>query len=152
MIGIASVLAVLATPRADTPPLDLKWLEGHWCTDVTDGRQTCELWGPERGGTMLGTSQTVRDSRSTSFEFIRIVWNQPWDHAVIRLALIAAPQGRDPVTFGWSPSRETGVTFFNTAHDYPQRIHYRVAGDVLTAEISLANGSKAMRWTFNRVR
>jgi hypothetical protein len=43
------------------------------------------------------------------------------------------------------------VTFVNAGHDYPQRIHYRATGDTLTAEISLADGSKAMRWTFNRV-
>jgi hypothetical protein len=56
------------------------------------------------------------------------------------------------VTFGWSPSNEAGVTFFNVAHDYPQRIRYWREGDVLNAEIALKDGSKPMRWVYHRAR
>lgn len=148
MLGL---LLMLSAAQAEEVP-DLTWLEGEWCTALTNGRQTCEIWGPARGGMMLGTSQTVRDGKTRSFEFMRIVWNQPSDHAVIRLAFVGAPQGKDPITFGWSPSKDAGVTFFNTAHDYPQRIRYWRTSDTLNAEISLKDGNRPMRWVYRRVR
>ena len=42
------------------------------------------------------------------------------------------------------------VEFINTEHDYPQRIRYELRNGRLMAEISLANGSKARRWTYRR--
>ncbi len=40
--------------------------------------------------------------------------------------------------------------FANAAHDYPQRIRYWREGETLNAEISLLDGSKAMRWQYKR--
>lgn len=148
MLGL---MLMLSAAQVEEAP-DLAWLEGEWCTVAVNGRQTCELWGPARGGMMLGTSQSVRDGKTRSFEFMRIVWNAPSNHAILGLAFIGAPQGKDPVTFGWSPSKEAGVTFFNAAHDYPQRIRYWREGDVLKAEIALKDGSKPMRWVYHRAR
>ncbi|HSX54799.1 MAG TPA: DUF6265 family protein [Sphingomonas sp.] len=147
---LLAIVAMLA--GADTEPPDLAWLEGEWCTVERAGRQTCELWGRERGGTMLGTGQTVRDGKTHDFEFMRIVRGLSGEHAIIKLAFIGAPGGKDPVVFAWSPSPEPGVTFFNAAHDYPQRVRYWRQGQELHAEISLADGSKAGRWVYRRVR
>ena len=46
MLGMMVLLAA-----AGAAP-NLAWLEGEWCTKPANGRQTCELWGPARGGTM----------------------------------------------------------------------------------------------------
>ena len=148
MLGL---MLMMSAAEVEAVP-DLAWLEGEWCTEPVEGRQTCEQWGPARGGMMLGTSHTVREGKTRSFEFMRIVWNQPSDDAVIRLVFIGAPQGRNPVTFGWTPSGDAGVTFSNTAHDYPQRIRYWRTGDTLNAEVSLKDGARPMRWTHTRVR
>lgn len=147
---IAAIVAMLASAGQEPP--DLAWLEGEWCTVASAGRQTCELWGRERGGTRLGTSQTVRDGETRDFEFMRIVRSLPGEHAIIRLAFVGAPGGKDPVVFAWSPSPAPGVTFFNVAHDYPQRIRYWRQGRELHAEIALADGSKPRRWIYRRVR
>jgi len=42
--------------------------------------------------------------------------------------------------------------FENRDHDYPQRIRYWREGEVLMAEISLADGSKPMRWRYLPVK
>ena len=49
-------------------------------------------------------------------------------------------------------SAARSVTFEEAAHDYPQRVRYWREGETLMAEISLLDGSKAMRWTFHRAR
>jgi hypothetical protein len=145
---IALVLAALAMPP--TAPAEHggvalpEWLAGRWCgTDGPHG-QTCETWQQPAGGMMLGTSQTVKDGKTVAFEFLRIALEG--DTAVY----LPQPGGKPAVPFRTVAGGE-GVTFVNAAHDYPQRIHYRRSGETLTAEISLADGSKAMRWTFNRV-
>jgi hypothetical protein len=147
MIGFWLMLAA----AAEVP--NLAWLEGDWCTQRANGRQTCEHWGPARGGTMLGTSQTVRDGRTREFEFMRIVTAAPnGDGPIIRLGFIALPNGKNETMFAWSPDRGPGVTFFNVANDYPQRIRYWRVGNKLHAEIALADGSKPVRWVYARAR
>lgn len=149
MIRMTLVMAALAMPLTATGSgggVALPdWLAGRWCGADGPRGQTCETWQQAAGGTMLGTSQTVKGGTTVAFEFLRIAIEG--DTAVY----LPQPGGKPPVAFRAVPGGE-GVTFVNAAHDYPQRIHYRVAGDVMTAEISLADGSKAMRWTFNRVR
>lgn len=122
-----------------------EWLAGHWCSADGPRGQICENWQQAAGGTMLGTSQTVKGGQTVAFEFLRITLDG--DAAVY----LPQPGGKPPVPFRAVAGGE-GVTFVNAAHDYPQRIHYRATGDTLTAEISLADGSKAMRWTFTRMR
>lgn len=149
MIRIGFALAMLATPLSATGSgggVGLPdWLAGRWCSADGPRGQTCETWQAAAGGTMLGTSQTVKGGKTVAFEFLRIALDG--DTAVY----LPQPGGKPPVAFRAVRGGE-GVTFVNPAHDYPQRIHYRAAGDVLTAEISLADGSKAMRWSFTRVR
>jgi hypothetical protein len=43
------------------------------------------------------------------------------------------------------------VTFVNAVHDYPQRIRYWREGEEMFAEISLADGSKPVRWRYRRL-
>ncbi len=147
MIRIGLVLAMLATPLAATGSgggVGLPdWLAGRWCTVEGPQGRTCETWQAGEGGVMLGTSQTVKGGRTVAFEFLRIALDG--ETAVY----LPQPGGKPPVAFRAVVGGE-GVTFVNAAHDYPQRIHYRVTDDALTAEISLADGSKAMRWSFTR--
>lgn len=138
------LLAILAGSAA--PPAALAWLEGEWCTVPADGRQTCEHWGPARGGTMLGTSQTVRDGKTRDFEFMRIELTA--DGAVFH----GAPRGAPAVAFREIAREKAGISFANPGHDYPQRIRYWRRGEELVAEIALADGSKPMRWVYRRAR
>lgn len=147
MIRASLAALAVALPAAATSPNTAlpEWLTGRWCTVEGARGQTCEQWLPAAGGMMLGVSQTVRGGKTSEFEFMRIAVDG--NTAVY----LAQPGGKPAVAFRAVAGGE-GVTFVNTAHDYPQRIHYRVKGDALTAEISLADGSKPMRFDYRRVR
>lgn len=140
-IMLPAVAAGGTSPGGGLP----EWLAGRWCTAESPRGQTCEQWLPAAGGMMLGVSQTVRGGKTSEFEFMRIAMDG--DTAVY----LAQPGGKPAVAFR-AMAGEEGVTFVNATHDYPQRIHYRVKGDELTAEISLADGSKPMRFSYRRVR
>jgi hypothetical protein len=141
MIGFA--LAMLGAEPAQSP--DLAWLEGEWCTRPAQGRQTCEHWGPMRGGTMLGTSQTVRDGKTRDYEFMRI-------ELVDGVAVFhGSPRGAPAVPFREAARSARNIVFANPGHDYPQRIRYWREAMQLYAEIALADGSKPMRWVYWRV-
>ncbi|MFL9841280.1 DUF6265 family protein [Sphingomonas sp. ST-64] len=99
----------------ETP--NLAWLEGEWCTEPVDGRQTCELWGPARGGTMLGTSQTVRDGKTRAYEYMRIELED--EIAIFH----GSPQGAPRFRFARADARRAGlpspipVTIIRSAFD-----------------------------------
>ncbi len=144
-LAMLSILpAITAAAPSASGPLP-EWLAGRWCTLEGPRGQTCEQWQAPTGGMMLGTSQTVKDGRTVEFEFLRIAMDG--DIAVY----LPQPGGKPPMAFRAVAGGE-GVTFVNAAHDYPQRIHYRLKGEELVAEISLADGGKAMRWAYRRVR
>ena len=65
----------------------------------------------------------------------------------------AEPAGQAATDFQASPGDAVaqGITFVNAAHDYPQRIRYWREGEMLMAEISLADGGKPMRWAYRRM-
>lgn len=134
------LMLVLPAPASGGLP---EWLAGRWCTEEGAPSRTCEQWQPAAGGMMLGTSQTVKGGKTVAFEFLRIALDG--ETAVY----LPQPGGKPPVAFRATASGE-GITFVNAAHDYPQRIHYRLKGDELVAETSLADGSKAMRWRYRR--
>jgi hypothetical protein len=139
-------LLIAAAPIAQDPRL--AWLVGEWCTEAGQGEQTCERWAPMARGEMRGTSETRRGAEIVSAETMRII-----DDAG-RLVFHAEPKGQAPADFP-SIVRDdalSALTFENRAHDYPQRVRYWREGALLMAEISLADGSKPMRWTYHRVQ
>lgn len=140
---ILIALALLSSPPA-TPMAMPGWMAGKWCVQAT--AETCERWGSDGGGMMLGTSQTVKQGRTTGFEFLRIAMDG--DVPVY----LAQPGGKPAVAFRATAADGQSITFLNAEHDYPQRIRYWRTGDVLNAEIALADGSNAMRWSYLRVR
>ncbi len=60
----------------------------------------------------------------------------------------ASPRGASPAAFPAVSANADEIVFANPANDYPQRIRYARNAAGIAAEISLADGSKAQRWTF----
>ena len=97
----------------------LEWMSGCW--EVNDGRSiTTERWAKPSENLMLGTSQTVRNGKSVSFEFLRIVNN---GHGLVYVALPSS--AKEPTPFPFLKMGEKEVVFENLKHDFPQRIIYR---------------------------
>ena len=69
---------------------------------------------------MIGSSQTVKNGKTVSFEFLRIVNNGQG------FAYIAKPSSAQSETaFAFAKMGEKEIVFENLKHDFPQRIIYR---------------------------
>jgi hypothetical protein len=134
-VGVAAAAQSLALPA---------FISGCWT--LKDGAEwTQECWMEPRAGMMLGASRQGTGETVKSWEQLRI--EQSADG---KIALFASPSGRSPIRFDATAGDSNAIEFTNAGHDYPQRIRYELKGDGLDAEISLIDGSKAVRWTYVR--
>jgi hypothetical protein len=145
---IAIAAAVLLLVPAAGPPVQgtsFGWLVGDWHEEIA-GIWTSEHWRALPDGTMAGISSSGHDQIVKESERMTITL----DGAVA--VFTASPKGAQaPTPFREAARGAQDVTFENAGHDYPQRIRYWREGDALLAEISLKDGSKAMRWRYRRV-
>jgi hypothetical protein len=134
------------------PPKLPSWMAGCWITEPTSaGRRTEECWTLPRGTMMLGSGHSFDARKSLDFEHMRIVREGD------TIAFVGQPKGAPPTRFALEKQVAPGgsapveVSFLNAAHDYPQRITYRLVGGNLEAEIALKDGSRPMKWMYKRV-
>jgi len=124
-------------------------MAGCWGQQEGD-RWAEECWTAPRGGIMLGSGRTGQDDRLGSWEVMQIALDVAAPSGEIApMGFWGAPGGEGRPLFAWQPGGE-GATFVNPAHDYPQRVRYWREGELLLAEVSLADGSRANRWTYRR--
>lgn len=119
-----------AGARDDLRVSSLAFLAGCW--ELSRGPiHIAEHWLAPRGGTMLGVSRTVRDDRTTEFEFLRIIEREG------KLVYIASPSGQATAEFTADAVTDSAVEFTNPGHDFPQKIRYVRRGmDSLIAQVS----------------
>ena len=143
LIGFALMAVAPAEPTLPG------WMAGCW--EQRSGEDwTEECWTAPGGGVMLGSARTVVGGKLRDWEAMQIMLHDPGSDA--KMVFWAAPNGGDRTAFAWSPRDLSGVTFYNVAHDYPQRVRYWREGDLLLAEIAMADGSRPMRWTYRRAQ
>ncbi|HYI40633.1 MAG TPA: DUF6265 family protein [Allosphingosinicella sp.] len=147
-IRILAAAALLGAAPPDAG--ELSWMAGCW--EQRDGdRWTEECWTTMRGGLMLGSGRTGRGGSILEWESLRIERDAPnGEGPIVRLAYFAAPGGRGWTRFAGASNKGPGVTFYNFANDYPQRIRYWRDGDSLMAEIAMKDGSRPRRWRYRR--
>jgi hypothetical protein len=142
--------AALAPAASDPSLAPVSWLTGVW--RATDGDTiTQEYWTGAEGGTMLGAGRTIKSGKTIFFEYLRI------EKRADGIVYLASPKGRQPPTeFRYNPSASDANTiiFENPAHDFPQRITYRLL-DTGEAEVSIdgiEHGQKhEKKWRFQRL-
>ena len=110
-----------------------------------EGRWAEEYWTPPRGHIMIGAGLTGQAKTTRSFEHMRIVADEKG-----RIAFYGMPGGAPAVAFPLVRQEPRSVVFENPAHDYPQRISYRLNGKQLVATTSKLDGSSAQSWTYDR--
>ena len=125
----AFVFVLIGTVCAADTTSSLAWISGHWCAASRD-EHVEELWLPPRGNMLLGVSRAVATSGTVAFEYLRIVESE----GILRY--VAQPGGRPPTVFQQTGSGTQWIRFENPDHDFPQRIEYRLDGDMLHAEIA----------------
>lgn len=149
--GIARIGAVTALVAALAAPADAQdraptnagpdvqraaWIAGCW--ELRSGaRVTHEQWMSPAGGAMLGMSRTtVRDTL------------REWEHLYLGpvagdVAYVARPSRQAETAFAAVTLSDTLLLFENPAHDFPQRIIYRLRGtDSLVARIEGVRGGQ----------
>ena len=110
----------------------LGWMAGCWELTARNGAMVIsEQWMKPAGGTLIGMSRTVSGDKTVAWEFVRIVTDADG------LSYIARPHtSKEETTFKLAKSSQTELVFENPAHDFPQRIIYKLlATDKLTARI-----------------
>ncbi len=115
---LATVGLLVGTASAGTEISDVRWLSGCW---AIDGGQpgSGEQWTSPAGGSMFAVSRTVRNSKTTAFEFLRIIETEEGG-----LLYIALPSGQTLTTFVMISISANEVVFENPDHDFPQRVAY----------------------------
>ena len=142
------LLLTVFTPPQTTTLSDLAWLAGDWQTAPGGRAQIEEHWTSVAGGTMMGMSRTVAGDKTVEFEYLRI------EQRADGIYYVAHPKARCPATdFKLTKASANEAVFENPQHDFPKRITYRKTGaDSLTASIDGGEGSKAMLFSFTRVK
>lgn len=146
MVGAVLVAAAVPASAQEMPT----WMAGCW--EMRDGEGWAdECWMSPRGGIMLGASRSGKGNGIGSWEATQIMLESTdaSDSEAVEMTFWASPNGVGRTPFTLAPSALPGVTFVNLENEYPQRIRYWRDGELLKAEISLADGSDAMRWTFS---
>ena len=138
MVGAALMLI----GAQDAPVAEPGWMAGAWIESKGDGWAE-EFWTHPRGGIMIGAGRTGEGAKLTGWEAMRIVRGTDG-----KLSFVAQPGGKPPSSFPMVSSGAREIVFANPAHDYPQKIRYWRDDAGLKAEISLMDGTKAMRFTF----
>jgi len=136
-------LFLLAAAAASPAPLPA-FLAGCWEQRKAD-RWTEECWTVPRGGLMIGSGRDGQGDTVHHWEWMRI--DRGADGV---MSFYASPKGAPAVAFKATQVSATDITFANAGHDFPQRVRYLRTTTGVDAEISLADGSKPVRWSYRR--
>ena len=105
-------------------PLDaLNWLAGCWF-GRSGKNEFREHWMRPAGGLMMGMGRTMAGGKMVSYEAMRIELD---DMGVP--VFVAKPSGQSEASFKRVKFDETSIEFENPAHDFPQRVKYRLTAD-----------------------
>lgn len=127
---LATVGLLAGTASAAAEIDDVSWLSGCWASDGGEPGSG-EQWTSPAGGSMLAISRTVRNNKTTAFEFVRIIETEDGS-----LLYIALPSGQTLTTFVMISISADEVVFENPDHDFPQRVAYqRPSVDTLVGRI-----------------
>jgi len=128
MIELALSLFLMFAQNDVTSPRnftiqDLAWMQGCW-QGGDAGSRISEQWTVPDGGTMLGMSRTVKNGKTVAHEFILLRQNEAGE-----VHYIAKPSGQAEASFKLVRAGDREAVFENPAHDFPQRIIYRLQED-----------------------
>jgi hypothetical protein len=138
LIAAAALMAASASaaPLSADAVGQLGWLSGCWAA-VGAEAGSVEQWTAPAGGTLLGMSRTVKNGKTSAWEFLQI------REVDGQLAYVAKPHSQPEASFKLVSLEGTSAVFENPQHDFPQRIIYKREGDKLQARIEGTMGGKA---------
>lgn len=139
----ATFALFLACPAVAAPSLP-GWLAGTWALE-RGAEWADEMWMKPRGDSMLGIARHGFGPEVNGWDALRIVRKGD------SLTLIAQPKGGTAVEFPLAFASAEAIEFANPGNDFPQRIRYARAGQLLIIEQSRMDGSDAVRANYRPV-
>jgi hypothetical protein len=140
MRSLLLAAALLATPASAADFRDVSFMSGCWKTAPEVSPEYRECYTAPKAGMMQGSSQMIKDGKTTSFEFSLVI------EGAGKILYRPFLNGKQAVDFTLVKLSSSEAVFENLAHDFPQRIVYRKADGKLTARIEDATGKKGMQW------
>jgi hypothetical protein len=143
-IGVLLYIVAWASVVAQEPPKGIqrvRWLQGCW-EAISEARTVEEHWMAPRGGSMVGSSRTVRGDQLAEYELV-VIRERGED-----LVYVAHPSGQPTAQFVASDVSKNRVVFDNPAHDFPQRVGYERKGTSLQAWIEGSRDGRTQRIEF----
>ncbi|HEU5482791.1 MAG TPA: DUF6265 family protein [Sphingomicrobium sp.] len=140
---IASILLLAGASTAALPMPD--FLAGCWEQRHEEDRWIEECWTSSRGGLMIGSGREGEGDSVTHWEWMRI--ERGADGVPV---FYGSPKGSPALPFQAAEADAASITFVNASHDFPQRVRYVRTNAGIDAEISLADGTKPVRWSYRR--
>ena len=138
------MIALLMLVEAAAMPMPA-FISGCWEQKREGGAWTEECWTDTRGGLMIGSGRDGNSESIGHWEWMRI------ERGVDGIpTFYGSPKGAPAVGFRAVEADGKSITFVNAGHDYPQRVRYEVTEAGLDAEVSLADGSKPNKWSYQR--
>lgn len=138
------LLAGMAVPAAPQAPAPVPgralpgWLAGTWAME-RGAEWAEELWTAPRGGAMIGLSRSGFGPDIQDWQWLRIVRQGDGE-----LALLVQDRGGAAVEFRQAFASAEAIEFASGRSEFPQRIRFARAGQLLTIEQSQMDGSEAV--------
>ncbi len=118
---LLSIFNVPLYAQKSPAPIDsLRWMAGYW-KHMTEGSETEEQWMGPLNKLMVGMSRNTDTGFNASFEFLRIIQDKSGT-----VKYIAMPSAKKETAFTMTYYKNREVWFENPAHDFPQKIIYRL--------------------------
>jgi len=117
---------------------DLNGMAGCWeHKDDSKKLLVSEQWMSPAGTSILGMGRTVKNGKTTGWEFMRIEQREDGLYFVSR-----PKENKEDTAFKLISSTLNEVVFENKEHDFPQRIIYKLQGAKVTGRIEGNNNGK----------
>lgn len=140
----------VSATAAQTKLADFAGMSGCWeRRDDAKKLLISEQWMAVEGTSIIGMGRTVRNGKTTDWEFMRI------EERADGIYFVAKPRANPTETdFKLVRSANGEYVFENAAHDFPQRVIYKPAGDKIAARIegTIQGKSKAIDFPLTRAK
>jgi hypothetical protein len=151
-IGVVGVLVLSALSVVGqnkvTGIADLGGMAGCWeRTDAAKKLLITEQWMSPAGTSILGMGRTVKDGKTTGWEFMRIEKRDDGLYFVSR-----PKENAEETAFKLIRSTLGELVFENKEHDFPQRVIYKLQGEKMTGRIEGTMNGKERGIDFPYVR
>jgi hypothetical protein len=147
---LAALFVTAMNCYTQTPLADFKVMAGCWeSRDDSKKLLISEQWMSPAGTSILGIGRTVKNEKTTDWEFMRI------EQRPDGIFYVAKPKANSAETdFKLISTDESRFVFENKAHDFPQRVIYTVTKDSFTGRIEgeMNGKSRGIDFPMNRVK